>query len=217
MQSTGKRADDAQIWPWLLARRVAWGIMRLSASRRVVSATAGDAFATTLPCVPGVNRIAEDGANDIDDASSYVTGANRASKTTPSGFYLARAGGADDRIVSRCPGCARHRPQDHEQHSRVQGVCRYPHIETKIYRCPGCCRDLPRHHPNHTLSTLAADRCRVGCMQRNEQGNPRGRASAGPRPAANEEQIRESRHRLESRSRQGQESRKGNVKKDQQK
>ena len=122
---TGKRADDARIWPWMLARRVAWGIMRRSAGRRAESATAGgDAFATTLPCVPGANRIAEDDA-DIDDASSYVLGANQASMTTPSGFYPARAGGADDRTVSSCPGCARHRPQDHEQHSRVQGVCRY--------------------------------------------------------------------------------------------
>ena len=149
-------------WPWMLARRIVWGIMRLCVRKRAVSVTIGGpsavsvttggvarTFSTAIPFAPGVNRIEENTDRVIDDAALFAQGASLASVTTPSGHYAARPGQANARAGSGCPGCARHRPADHADHNRVADVCRYPHTATVRYPCSGWHRGLPRNHPSH--------------------------------------------------------------------
>ena len=71
-----------------------------------------------------------------------------------------------------CPGCRRRRPNDHEDHNRVQGQCLVPHVATVIYRCPACREGKPMRDPAHTNSADEADRCRNTMRA---QKNPRQR------------------------------------------
>ena len=71
----------------MLARRIAWGIMRLCVQKRSVSVTTGGpsavsvttggaerSFPTAISFAPGVNRKQESTDHVIDDATSFVHG-----------------------------------------------------------------------------------------------------------------------------------------------
>ncbi|MCS5670999.1 MAG: hypothetical protein NZ577_03985, partial [Vicinamibacterales bacterium] len=49
----------------------------------------------------------------------------------------------------KCIACKRRWRMDHKDHSRIDGECKYPHVESRTWECPACDANLPRNHPDH--------------------------------------------------------------------
>ena len=74
------------------------------------------------------------------------------------GAEEAASGGDPSPAAAGCLGCRRNRVQTDPEHSRIPGVCRYPHVETRVYDCPGCRDRAPTTSDRHTL---VPGECRV--------------------------------------------------------
>ena len=96
----------------------------------------------------------------------------------------------------KCLGCKRNRVQIDEEHNRIPGQCRFPHVEARVWTCPGCRERAP---PTSARHSLVLGECRVpetrfrgvGPVLASGSGSVRGarppassEATAGVRPGA---------------------------------
>ena len=127
----GHLAKDAQVWPWGMAQRMAWGVQRLLARRKWQRIPADYVSTGTFAVGQPVGSLS--GTMRTSSSSSFPTATKSAAQPNFQG----------------CPGCKRKRPKDHTDHNRVPGVCRYPDVVSIDYPCPGCRAGASRTDARH--------------------------------------------------------------------
>jgi hypothetical protein len=86
-----------------------------------------------------------------------------------------------EEIGEACPGCNQRRVSTDPQHTRVPGVCRYPHVETQTWKCPACISHLPAHDERHTK---VDGECRAAQMKMKAFGRRKQNEERTPQPRA---------------------------------
>ena len=149
----GELASEAQVWPWDMAQRLAWGVQRLLARRKWQRIPTDNATTGTF----AVDTCADSSSGTMmaSSSNSYPTAVKSAARPKGTG----------------CPGCQRNRPMDHTDHNRVRGVCRYPDVESVNYPCLGCRASVLRSDPRHTHSEEPALRRRIPTMRSRQPGH----------------------------------------------
>ena len=63
--------------------------------------------------------------------------------------FPVRVAVTDPYMDKACRGCTAHAARHDPRHSRVVGICKFPHDEDQIWGCPACVKFLPSTHSNH--------------------------------------------------------------------
>ena len=156
----GTELRAAQVWPWQMAARISWGILRLLQRRKW-------------------QQLKPAGVSTGHSGSSFPAVSSSAAPAA-----AAPAARDEPEAWRQCPGCRRRRPDDHEDHTRIQGHCLKPNVQTVIYPCPACRAGRPMMDSAHTNSDAEANRCRnsVRAARGGRQGGPRAPRQVGVRP-----------------------------------
>ena len=79
-------------------------------------------------------------------------------------------------VAIACPACRRNQAAEAPGHNRIEGDCRFPHVQTRDYPCPGCRARAARDSDMHTL---VPGECRVHEMRTRGVGGREGRQPRG--------------------------------------